>query len=167
MKINVYDDIKNGEIKERKNFMKNMIVVGGLCLSIACSAVFTLSPMTVYAINTIEYETEYMEPIEESDYIVNQNSRNIFTKIAKKAINNKARLVDFAEKVAGKTVAKNVNKFFTPITRALKPLLKWSEIPGQAVYDAIFRAIINAGGSRSVAANVANAVREVLGWTLF
>ena len=123
--------------------------------------------MTVYAINTIEYETEYMEPIEESDYIVNQNSRNIFTKIAKKAINNKARLVDFAEKVAGKTVAKNVNKFFTPITRALKPLLKWSEIPGQAVYDAIFRAIINAGGSRSVAANVANAVREVLGWTLF
>lgn len=147
--------------------IKNMIVVGGLCLSIACSAVFTLSPMTVYAINTIEYETEYMEPIEESDYLVNQNSRNIFTKIAKKAINNKARLVNFAEKVAGKTVAKNVNKFFTPITRALKPLLKWSEIPGQAVYDAIFRAIINAGGSRSVAANVANAVREVLGWTLF
>ena len=123
--------------------------------------------MTVYAINTIEYETEYMEPIEESDYIVNQNSRNIFTKIAKKAINNKARLVDFAEKLAGKTVAKNVNKFFTPITRALKPLLKWSEIPGQAVYDAIFTAIINAGGSRSVAANVANAVREVLEWTLF
>ena len=69
-----------------------------------------------------------MEPIEESDYLVNQNSRNIFTKIAKKAvkkaINNKARLVNFAEKVAGKTVAKNVNKFFTPITRALKPLLK-------------------------------------------
>lgn len=147
--------------------IKNMIVVGGLCLSIACSAVFTLSPMTVYAINTIEYETEYMEPIEESDYLVNQNPRNIFTKIAKKAINNKARLVNFAEKVAGKTVAKNVNKFFTPITRALKPLLKWSEIPGQAVYDAIFRAIINAGGSRSVAANVANAVREVLEWTLF
>ena len=140
--------------------IKNMIVVGGLCLSIACSAVFTLSPMTVYAINTIEYETEYMEPIEESDYLVNQNSRNIFT-------NNKARLVNFAEKVAGKTVAKNVNKFFTPITRALKPLLKWSEIPGQAVYDAISRAIINAGGSRSVAANVANAVREVLEWTLF
>lgn len=69
--------------------------------------------------------------------------------------------------MAGKTVAKNVNKFFTPITRALKPLLKWSEIPGQAVYDAISRAIINAGGSRSVAANVANAVREVLEWTLF
>ena len=104
--------------------IKNMIVVGGLCLSIACSAVFTLSPMTVYAINTIEYETEYMEPIEDSDYIVNQNSRNIFTKIAKKAINNKARLVDFAEKVAGKTVAKNINKFFTPITKALKPLLE-------------------------------------------
>lgn len=147
--------------------IKNMIVVGGLCLSIACSAVFTLSPMTVYAINTIEYETEYMEPIEESDYLVNQNSRNIFTKIVKKAINNKARLVNFAEKVAGKTVAKNVNKFFTPITRALKPLLKWSEIPGQAVYDAIFTAIINAGGSRSVAVNVPNAVREVLEWTLF
>ena len=51
-------------------------------------------------------------------------------KTVKKAINNKARLVNFAEKVAGKTVAKNVNKFFTPITRALKPLLKWSEIPG-------------------------------------
>lgn len=62
-----------------------MVVVGGLCLSIACSAVFTLSPMTVYAINTIEYETEYMEPIEESDYLVNQNSRNIFYKNCKKS----------------------------------------------------------------------------------
>ena len=68
---------------------------------------FTLFPMTVYAINTIEYETEYMGSIEESDYLVNQNSRNIFTKKAvKKAINNKARLVDSAEKMAGKTVAK-------------------------------------------------------------
>lgn len=86
---------------------------------------FTLFPMTVYAINTIEYETEYMESIEESDYLVNQNSRNIFTKKAvKKAINNKARLVDSAEKTAGKTVAKNINKFFTPITKALKPLLE-------------------------------------------
>lgn len=107
--------------------IKNMIVVGGLCLSIACSAVFTLSPMTVYAINTIEYETEYMEPIEESDYLVNQNSRNIFTKIAKKAvkkaINNKARLVNFAEKVAGKTVAKNVNKFFT-YNKSIKTVIK-------------------------------------------
>lgn len=107
--------------------IKNMIVVGGLCLSIACSAVFTLSPMTVYAINTIEYETEYMEPIEESDYLVNQNSRNIFTKIAKKAvkkaINNKARLVNFAEKVAGKTVAKNVNKFYT-YNKSIKTVIK-------------------------------------------
>lgn len=85
---------------------------------------FTLFPMTVYAINTIEYETEYMEPIEESDYIVNQNSRNIFTKIAKKAINNKARLVDFAEKVAGKTVAKNINKFFTPINKSIKTVIR-------------------------------------------
>lgn len=105
-----------------------MIVVGGLCLSIACSAVFTLSPMTVYAINTIEYETEYMEPIEESDYLVNQNSRNIFTKIAKKAvkkaINNKARLVNFAEKVAGKTVAKNVNNFFYTYNKSIKTVIK-------------------------------------------
>lgn len=88
MKINVYDDIIVRMLKQKKGKFyeeyKNMIVVGGLCLSIACSAVFTLSPMTVYAINTIEYETEYMEPIEESDYLVNQNSRNIFTKIAKK-----------------------------------------------------------------------------------
>lgn len=108
--------------------IKNMIVVGGLCLSIACSAVFTLSPMTVYAINTIEYETEYMEPIEESDYLVNQNSRNIFTKIAKKAvkkaINNKARLVNFAEKVAGETVAKNVNKFFYTYNKSIKTVIK-------------------------------------------
>ena len=108
--------------------IKNMIVVGGLCLSIACSAVFTLSPMTVYAINTIEYETEYMEPIEESDYLVNQNSRNIFTKIAKKAvkkaINNKARLVNFAEKVAGKTVAKNVNNFFYTYNKSIKTVIK-------------------------------------------
>lgn len=85
---------------------------------------FTLFPMTVYAINTIEYETEYMEPKEGSDYIVNQNSRNIFTKIAKKAINNKARLVDFAEKVAGKTVAKNINKIFHTYNKSIKTVIR-------------------------------------------
>lgn len=49
----------------------------------------------------------------------------------------------------------------------LEPLLEWAEIPGQAVYDSIFRAIINNGGSRAVVANVANAVREFLEGMLF
>ena len=153
----------------RKN--KKIIIISVICFSLMASTLSSFTPMTVYAKNTIGNENIYMKPIDERDYVENKSTRTIFTKIAKtalkKAIKNKARLIDFVEDVAGKKVAKNVDKFFNPITKALKPLLEWSEIPAQAVYDAVFRAIINAGGSRAVAANVANAIREVLEWTLF
>lgn len=150
---------------------KKHVIISGLCLSLLTGSLPAFSPMTVYAQDMVESESCYLDPVKESDYVQNESSRNIFTKIAKKAvekaIKNKSRLIDFVEEVAGKTVAKNVNKYFTPITKALEPLLEWTEIPGQAVYDSIFRAIINNGGSRAVAANIANAVREVLEWTLF
>ena len=37
----------------------------------------------------------------------------------------------------GKTVAKNFLKHFDKVSAALKPLLKWADIPAQAVYDAV------------------------------
>lgn len=109
-----------------KKFRK--IIIGFMSLSFICSSLTILSPMTVYAQSTVENGYVYMESVKESDYVDNPSTRSIFTKIAKTAvktaINNKARLIDFVETVAGKTVAKNVDKFFTPITKALTPLLE-------------------------------------------
>lgn len=151
--------------------LKKAITTSLLGLFLYSSTMPSVSLVTVSANETTRLT--HLPPIKESDYIKpNQiTTRSIWSKIAKtairKAIKNKRRLIEFVEKVAGKTVARNADKFFTPITNALNPLLAWSEIPGQAVYDAVFRAVVNSGGSRATAASIANAIREVLEWTLF
>lgn len=68
------------------------------------------------------------------------------------------------ERVSGKTVAKNFLKHFDTVAKALEPLLEWSDIPAQAVYDAVFRGLYNAGVSRAVATNIALAIKEGLSW---
>lgn len=151
--------------------LKKFLAISILSASIISSSITSFTPITAYANESIETSKyTYLEPVKESDYVVDKSERNIFTKIAKsaikKAIKNRTRVVSLVEKVSGKTVAKNVDKFFNPIASALTPLLEWAEIPGQAVYDAVFRAVVNAGGSRSVATNIALAIREVLEWTI-
>ncbi|WP_262808188.1 hypothetical protein, partial [Clostridioides difficile] len=104
----------------------------------------------------------------ESDYSNGSQTRNLATKICKEAIEfiikhpNQSKNV--VEKVAGKTVAKNFAKHYSKICKGLKPLLKWSEIPYQALYDATFRVLVNSGISRSVASNIALAIKEGASW---
>lgn len=61
-------------------------------------------------------------------------------------------------------ISKNFLKYFDDITDAINPLLKWSDIPAQAVYDAVLSGLLNANVSRSVATNIALAIKEGIGW---
>ena len=61
-----------------------------------------------------------------------------------------------------RTVAKNFKKYFSKICNAIEPLLSWTELPAQAVYDAVYRTLKNAGASNTVATNVALAIKEGL-----
>ncbi|HEL1664895.1 TPA: hypothetical protein U0J94_002321 [Streptococcus suis] len=146
------------------------IIVGLLTVSM-CGVVAPSVSGVIVSADEVHNGNTYLPPVKESDYLGQKTERSIWSKIAKsaikKAIRNKHLLMEFIEEVAGKTVARNANKFFSPIAASLEPLLEWAEIPGNAVYDAVFRAVIKAGGSRAVAANIANAIREVLEWTLF
>lgn len=105
---------------------------------------------------------------QESDYSSNVQSRNVGTKIVKAAIKfiikHKNASAEVIEKVAGKSISKKFLTHYTKICKALKPLLKWTELPSNAVYDAVFRALYNAGVSHKVATNVALAIKEGLSW---
>ncbi len=94
--------------------------------------------------------------------------RNAVTKIVKSAINfiknNKEAAAEVIESVSGSTVAKNFLKYYDKVVEALEPLLEWSEIPAQAVYDAVRRVLVSAGVSETVAVNIALAIKEGLSW---
>lgn len=94
--------------------------------------------------------------------------RNAVTKIVKSAINfiknNKEAAAKVIEAVSGPTVAKNFLKYYDKVVEALNPLLEWSEVPAQAVYDAVRRVLVAAGASETVAVNIALAIKEGLSW---
>ena len=150
--------------------MKKALIVT-LTSIILTNGIFVGTSNTPALANIRNTTSAHLTTINENYYKENVITYSFWSKITKaaikKAISNKRRVIEFVEKVTDKTIAKKVDKFFSPIVSALKPLLEWSEIPGDAVYDAVFRAIIKAGGSRSIAANIANAIREILEWTLF
>ena len=83
---------------------------------------------------------------------------------APKLKNNKQAAAEVIKKVAGSTVSKNFLKYFDKIVEALDPLLDWTDIPAQAVYDAVRRVLVGAGVSESVAVNIALAIKEGLSW---
>lgn len=111
-----------------------------------------------------------MTQVSESDYNHLKEQRSIWTKIAKatlkKAIQNRSAVINAVRSVSGKTVANQVDRYYGAIVNALKPLLEWSEIPANAVYNAIYRNVKNAGASSSVASNVALAIKEAGSWIL-
>lgn len=160
------------------HFLKKSKVV-----SIALSFAILLSsviPVNIFAMeNTDESSTQIQNdsninsnevlPLpQESDYQRVRQARNLATKICKEAIEyiikhpkNAEKIV---EKVAGKTVAKNFAKHYSKVCSGLRPLLQWTNIPYQALYDASFRSLVNAGVSRSVASNIALAIKEGASW---
>ena len=145
-------------------------LVATLMAGIMCFSTFATEVSTVHAAET-EVAVNIVQQLpmpKESDYVNVPTERNLATKIIKEAIELIIKHGDEAakviEKVAGKTVAKNFFKYFDKICDALKPLLKWTEIPAQAVYDAVYRTLKNAGVSSKVAANIALAIKEELSW---
>ena len=61
-------------------------------------------------------------------------------------------------------IANQVAYYYGTIAKALKPLLDWSEIPAQAVQDAVYRELVRSGVSSSQATNIAFHVKEALSW---
>ncbi|NGS46258.1 hypothetical protein G6X06_11820, partial [Staphylococcus aureus] len=53
---------------------------------------------------------------------------------------------------------------YSGIVKELKPLLKWSEVPANAVGDAVKRGAINAGLSKSDAGIISTVVKEAIAW---
>ncbi len=58
----------------------------------------------------------------------------------------------------------SVQMSMSAVVSELKPLLTLTEIPAQAVYDAAYRGMINAGVSRTTATNVALALKTIIGF---
>lgn len=106
----------------------------------------------------------------ESDYQYLKEERSIWKKVGKtairKAIKNRTAIVNAVKSVSGKAVANQVDRYFGKIAASLTPLLEWTDIPAQAVYDAVFRGLVNSGVSRSVVTNIALAIREAVSWIL-
>lgn len=130
----------------------------------------TASYSTSYAAESIIVTNKIIQQLpmpQESDY-ANLKERSLGTKVVKEAIEFILKHADEAaevvENVAGKTVAKNFKKYFGKICNAIEPLLSWTELPAQAVYDAVYRTLKNVGASNTVATNVALAIKEGLSW---
>ncbi|MCS4488773.1 hypothetical protein [Streptococcus sciuri] len=111
----------------------------------------------------------YQAP-KESDYQYLREERSIWTKVGKAAIRtaikNRVAVVNAVKSVFGKTIANQVDRYFTTIASSLSPLLSWSEIPAQAVHDVVYRGLVNSGVSSSTATQIAHAIKEVLSWVL-
>ncbi len=111
---------------------------------------------------------EQLPPVQESDYSTPIQTINAATKIIKDAIKfikkNKKAAAEVIERISGKTVAKNFLKNYDKVVKALDPLLSWTDIPVQAVYDAVRRVLVNAGVKEKVAVNIALAIKEGLSW---
>ena len=126
-----------------------------------------LVPIASPTVQTIkastEVATEITAPVKESDYTYLKEQRSIWTKIAKAAL-RKAIQSRGAIASAGNTVAKQVDKYYGAIVNALKPLLKWSEVPADAVKDAVYRELVKNGVSASQASKIAFHVKEALSW---
>lgn len=113
-------------------------------------------------------QTELLPAPQESDYYGRPQNRNLETKVVKGAIKfiskNKTLATSIVRSVAGKTVADNFAKHYVKICTALNPLLKWADIPYQAFYDAVYRALVNSGVAKGTASQIALAIKEGLSW---
>ncbi|MGY3742240.1 hypothetical protein [Leuconostoc inhae] len=98
-----------------------------------------------------------------------QESKYGMSKLAKTAIktilNNRSAAKSVVQKLGGKTAANAFDRNFGAISSELKPLLKWADVPSQAVYDATYRAL-RGSVSNSTAVSVANALAEGISWLI-
>ncbi|MBE5980476.1 MAG: hypothetical protein E7249_15275 [Paenibacillaceae bacterium] len=149
----------------RKKFLAMMLsITVGFTPVIASATTVNAADLQTSA----ETSVQILAMPQESDYPTVITPASVGSKVVKAAvkfiIKNKSAAAEVVERVSGKTVAKNFLKHFDTIAGALEPLLAWSDIPAQAVYDAVFRGLYNAGVSRAVATNIALAIKEGLSW---
>ncbi|HFI0467802.1 TPA: hypothetical protein ACGOYW_001209 [Streptococcus suis] len=113
---------------------KKLSLILLLCTSL--NVVF-LPSQVVFA----ESNTAYLQS-RESDYEHLKSERSIWIKVTKAAIRtaikNRQAVVSVVREVSGRTVANQVDKYFGVVARSITPLLKWTDIPANAVYDAVF-----------------------------
>ncbi len=90
------------------------------------------------------------------------------TKAAKTAIkfiiNLKSDARKVIKKVVGNKTANLFDKAYSPIDKELKSLLKWSEVPAQAVGDAAYLGALNAGLSKGNAGIISTTIKEAISW---
>ncbi|MCR9005633.1 hypothetical protein [Staphylococcus epidermidis] len=87
------------------------------------------------------------------------------TKVAIKfIINHKSDARKVIKKVGGNKAANLFDKAYSPIVKELKPLLKLSDVPAQAVGDAAYRGALNAGLSKGNAGIISTTIKESISW---
>ncbi|SJZ47723.1 hypothetical protein SAMN02745116_00440 [Pilibacter termitis] len=119
----------------------------------------------------IYYVDEGNSPIpelKEEDYVVSKKARGVsWVKQAIKALlKSKGLVVELVEIAAGKTAAKKVAASYAKITKAVEPLLKWADVPVNAVKDAVIRGLVNGGMKRSEAVEIAHYIKTILDWLI-
>lgn len=109
-----------------------------------------------------KYDSQNLSEQQETNEPVYYQDRNFLTYFAKKAVKyaltHKSTVVKLARKFAGKKEAAVVDKYFSAIAKELNPLLKYSNIPRNAVRDGVIRALkgkVSSGTAHSVAVVVA------------
>ena len=80
--------------------------------------------------------------------------------VIKNLINHGDEAAKVIEKVSGKKVAKWFLKYQPGISKALTPLLDYADLPKDTVADAIYRGVINAGGTPQMASNVVSGTNK-------
>ena len=140
-----------------------------LALVIGFSTV-SLNTVSVEAKETVVFEVSSNSNCTNKEDTILEN-KNAFTEAVKFLIKNIIKhgkeCAEIIAKVSDKKTAKQFLKYHKGIAGALTPLLEYSEIPKQAVADAVFRGVINSGGSRVVASRIATAVKAAWDWFLF
>ena len=141
-----------------------------LAISLTLSSSFTCFASSA-SYETSEYTTINIEDLENNTLTEEQiaEQKNALTETLKFIIKNLIHHGDEAakiiEKVSGKKVAKWFLKYHSGIAGALTPLLTYAELPKETVADAIYRGVINAGGTAQIASNIRTAVSAA--WDLF
>lgn len=109
------------------------------------------------------YGTHY---INEDGYETRAGGTWLIKKAIKLVLNNKYKAANAVEHIAGKKSKDLFLQSFHKIEPQLKELLRWGDIPVQAVQDAVYRGMINAGVSSHYATKTAHAIKVAIGWLL-
>ena len=118
-------------------------------------------------LNPADYGTTYESDIESSSQYQTRAGGTWFVKKSiKVALNNKYKAADAVGRIAGNKAKQEFLKRFHGIEPELRQLLRWSDIPSQAIHDAVYRGMRDAGSSDYYATKVAHGIKQAVGWLL-